>query len=532
MVRRCNCADLQINGQSIGSALTDIVDIADGIWPDDVTFLGGVVVGEATGGMPAAGVINAAGIKINGVDVSTSTDTFWNTATGGISYSAGHISVGVGATLNSSDAMISILRDVDDTGAGAGANGHAFSDSSDITRTGGVSYNSFDGRINIEGTADYGHYAAFQSAPTYGTSGTTTYHYGVFDGPTISAGTLSNRYAVYAADVTGLGAVTNNYGLYVPELLKGTTRNYALYTAGRTLSRFGGDVVLANADGTEGTGTSLYFSSGSGDTYEAGLTHSIQAGSARGDIGIKVRTAATAGAAGLSEVVSIYGGTAMGIAIKQGANSGQILSLESTSVTHGMTTDAPTNAYFTVQKSSSSAGGAFLRGYGEAGNGVSLWGQATTEDTTKTTGGRANIEIEGHLKSGTTSGAMGAGANILAIRNNTTTQFIVGVGGHTWQQGDIDAAQVFARSGVFPDVNDGAVLGTTNYGWSDLFLASGAVINWANGDVTLTHAADTLTLAGGGVVFSGAVTLSGGAVSYGANDSAGAGYRLVRVPNA
>ena len=38
-------------------------------------------------------------------------------------------------------------------------------------------------------------------------------------------------------------------------------------------------------------------------------------------------------------------------------------------------------------------------------------------------------------------------------------------------------------------------LGTTALKWSDLFLASGAVINMNNGDVTLTHAADQLTLA-------------------------------------
>jgi hypothetical protein len=57
---------------------------------------------------------------------------------------------------------------------------------------------------------------------------------------------------------------------------------------------------------------------------------------------------------------------------------------------------------------------------------------------------------------------------------------------------------ITANTGIVPDANDGAYLGTTALGFSDLFLASGGVINWANGEVTLTETdANTLTLAGG-----------------------------------
>lgn len=44
--------------------------------------------------------------------------------------------------------------------------------------------------------------------------------------------------------------------------------------------------------------------------------------------------------------------------------------------------------------------------------------------------------------------------------------------------------------------NDGGALGTTSLGWSDLFLASGGVINWNVGDVTITHSTNTLTFGG------------------------------------
>lgn len=44
-----------------------------------------------------------------------------------------------------------------------------------------------------------------------------------------------------------------------------------------------------------------------------------------------------------------------------------------------------------------------------------------------------------------------------------------------------------------PPSNDGAALGNSWVAWSDLFLASGGVINFASSDLTLTHSASTLT---------------------------------------
>jgi len=56
------------------------------------------------------------------------------------------------------------------------------------------------------------------------------------------------------------------------------------------------------------------------------------------------------------------------------------------------------------------------------------------------------------------------------------------------------------KHGLIPATDNGAALGTASRQWSDLFLASGSVINF-NDDITLTHATnfsgDSLTLAGG-----------------------------------
>jgi len=58
-----------------------------------------------------------------------------------------------------------------------------------------------------------------------------------------------------------------------------------------------------------------------------------------------------------------------------------------------------------------------------------------------------------------------------------------------------------------PTTNDGAALGTTSLGWSDVHIASAGVINWVNGEMTITEtSANLLTVAGGTL----AATLSGG----------------------
>ena len=82
--------------------------------------------------------------------------------------------------------------------------------------------------------------------------------------------------------------------------------------------------------------------------------------------------------------------------------------------------------------------------------------------------------------------------------------------------GGSGAGALDVKGAISPTANDGAALGVSGTAWSDLFLASGSVVNFNNGDVTITHAADTLTLAGAstGYVFSdGPVTVTAGTAS-------------------
>ena len=58
-------------------------------------------------------------------------------------------------------------------------------------------------------------------------------------------------------------------------------------------------------------------------------------------------------------------------------------------------------------------------------------------------------------------------------------------------------ASVAINTTLLPASNDGAGLGNGTYSFSDLFLASGGVINWANGNMTLTHSTGALTFSAG-----------------------------------
>lgn len=70
-------------------------------------------------------------------------------------------------------------------------------------------------------------------------------------------------------------------------------------------------------------------------------------------------------------------------------------------------------------------------------------------------------------------------------------------------------------TGLTPTSSDGAALGSGSLMFSDLFLASGGVINFNNGDATLTHASNLVTFAGGTLsvgTFASAIAGSGIAI--------------------
>lgn len=97
-------------------------------------------------------------------------------------------------------------------------------------------------------------------------------------------------------------------------------------------------------------------------------------------------------------------------------------------------------------------------------------------------------------------------ANDGATLGSTTLQFsdlFLAEGGViNWDNGDLTITQsgnsliLGGITDIRGSVDNAVALGTTSATWSDLFLGSGAVINFNAGDVTITHAADTLAFAG------------------------------------
>lgn len=114
------------------------------------------------------------------------------------------------------------------------------------------------------------------------------------------------------------------------------------------------------------------------------------------------------------------------------------------------------------------------------------------------------------IKMNVTNSASAVGSRLLALQVGGSDKFSVDKNGN-----------VVAAGAVLPSANDGAALGASGTAWSDLFLASGSVINWNAGDVTATHSANALAFAGAssGYSFDASLLLaSGSALNFNGGD--------------
>jgi hypothetical protein len=125
--------------------------------------------------------------------------------------------------------------------------------------------------------------------------------------------------------------------------------------------------------------------------------------------------------------------SAAGLTINQGAADDAILSLKSSDVAHGMTSQAETDTYVKVQKAEATNGAMLLKGLGAGNYGIVFQPYYTTDTATRSTAGIAPFLVDCYLKSGTTGGSPAADKNIVAFASGGNTRFILDSDGDSFQ---------------------------------------------------------------------------------------------------
>ena len=101
------------------------------------------------------------------------------------------------------------------------------------------------------------------------------------------------------------------------------------------------------------------------------------------------------------------------------------------------------------------------------------------------------------IKSSTTLESVGNSDLILQTGNATTGTITITDGANgAIALAPNGAGTVTVDGNLTPATTNDGALGTTSLQWADIFLAEGGVINWDNGDVTMTQTGNDVTFAG------------------------------------
>lgn len=128
-----------------------------------------------------------------------------------------------------------------------------------------LGYSSFDAKTTLTNPNNQNHLVGYQARNIYnGSANLTARFVGFHSFPTTTgAGNIVNVYGIKLDDITGTGTVTNNYGIYIGNTVKGSTLNYAIYSAGGRVKLGGVPVYANNAAAIAGGLTA-------GDVYRTG----------------------------------------------------------------------------------------------------------------------------------------------------------------------------------------------------------------------------------------------------------------------
>jgi len=138
--------------------------------------------------------------------------------------------------------------------------------------------------------------------------------------------------------------------------------------------------------------------------------------------GAEVMRFSNDGALFLNETLNTKMG--LGLTINQGTSDNEILSLKSSDVTHGMSSETETDTWLNITKASATEGGARFRGFSEGAIGADVSGAATVASSTQSTSGSGAVVFRGYEKSGTTYAGVNDSRNMVAFINSGTTRVI------------------------------------------------------------------------------------------------------------
>lgn len=125
--------------------------------------------------------------------------------------------------------------------------------------------------------------------------------------------------------------------------------------------------------------------------------------------------------------------TATAVTIDQGAADGEILTLRSSDVAHGMTVLTDTSTFGFFQKYTSTEGGVRLEGYSEGSVGNLFVGNITTGTSVRSVAAVAHVMIDSYLKSGTGRVVPSTDTNILAVAAGGSVRHILDSDGDSHQ---------------------------------------------------------------------------------------------------
>ncbi len=171
----------------------------------------------------------------------------------------------------------------------------------------------------------------------------------------------------------------------------------------------------------------------------------------------------------------------LGLTINQGANDDDILCLKSSDVGHSYTDIAEADTFLYIRKAEAAAGGVVIVGFKDADGGAygafQIAGALSENvDTTKSSAGRALVEIYGCQSSGGSIADVVADGNVLAVRGRVGSAdvalMIVDEDGDLWLGGKLTCVGVASTNNI-SITRDSATLSLVDDGGADTNIIQG-----------------------------------------------------------